>query len=114
MCSILEVSVGSPYGDVESRQTELGDLLGGLDRIDDDLTIYVASGQPITLLVPAILVDEAAAGAPEGMTYLLEVHLARDVLRVWKEWRGGQKPTAEQACSAVAFYSSHDAYQPRG
>lgn len=103
----------SPFGDVESGQAGLRDLLGSVDRIDDDLTIYVASGQPIGPSVPAVLVDEEAAGPPEGMAYLLEVHLVKDVLRVWREWRGGQEPTAEQACSAVAFYSSHDAYQPR-
>lgn len=97
---------------VESSKLRLGDALRDLDELDDGLTIYVASGRTVDLAIPAALVDEEIDDQPEGMAYLLEVHLARDVLRVWKAWRGGQEPTREEACSAVAYYASHDAYQP--
>ncbi|WP_157856326.1 hypothetical protein [Actinacidiphila yeochonensis] len=104
--------VDSQSGD-ESSQLRLGDALRDLDELDGELTIYVASGQTVDLAIPAALVDEGIDNQPEGMAYLIEVHLARDVLRVWKAWRDGQEPTREEACSALSYYASHDAYQPR-
>jgi hypothetical protein len=43
---------------------------------------------------------------------LLEVDLAREVVKVWSAWRGGMTPTLETATLAVVYYGEHDAYQP--
>lgn len=102
----------SQSGD-ESSQLRVGDVIRDLGELDGGLTIYVASGRTVDLTISAALVDEEIDDQPEGMAYLLEVHLARDVLLVWKAWRDGQEPTREEACSAVVYYASHDAYQPR-
>lgn len=102
----------SQSGD-ESSQFRLGNVLRDLGELDGGLTIYVASGRTIDLAIPATLVDEETDDQPEGMAYLIEVHLAKDVIRVWKSWRDGQEPTREESCSAVVYYAKHDAYQPR-
>ncbi|MGV9652145.1 hypothetical protein [Streptomyces sp. NPDC003554] len=87
-------------------------MLRGIDQFDGDLTIYSENGQPVGPSTLVAMIDEEVADRPEGMSYLLEVHLVRDVLRVWKSWRGGREPNAEEASAAVRFYATHDAYQP--
>jgi hypothetical protein len=47
-----------------------------------------------------------------GHEYLLEVHLALDVIEVWSAWRHDATPTVEQATNAVIYYAEHDAYEP--
>jgi hypothetical protein len=47
-----------------------------------------------------------------GMTYLLEVRLAKEAIRVWSEWRNGAAPTSEDRVAAVVYYATHDAYLP--
>jgi hypothetical protein len=103
--------VDSQSGD-ETSQLRLADVLRDIDEIDGDLTINIEKGRPVDPSTLIALIDEELAGPPEGVSYLLEVRLARDVLRVWKSWRGGRDPDIEEACSAVSFYAVHDAYQP--
>ena len=47
-----------------------------------------------------------------GYHYLLEVDLACEVIEVWRAWRGGIKPTPEEATLAIIYYAEHDAYMP--
>ena len=47
-----------------------------------------------------------------GYHYLLEVDLACEVIEVWRAWRGGIKPTPEEATLAIIYYAEHDAYLP--
>ena len=101
----------SPSGD-EPPSLRLSDVLQTIDQFDDGLTLYIATGEPIDLATTVVLIDEDMGEPPNGVSYLLEVHLVRNVLQVWKEWRGGQEPTLTEACAAVGFYASHDAYQP--
>jgi hypothetical protein len=103
--------VDSQSGD-ESSRLRLADVLLDIEHIDDDLTIYRESGQPIGPSIRVALVDEEADGEPKGMSYMLEVHLVRDVLRVWKSWRNNREPNIEEACVAIDFYSTHDTFQP--
>lgn len=43
---------------------------------------------------------------------VLMVHLAREAIEVWSEWRGGKIPNPREKYEAVIFYARHDAYQP--
>lgn len=90
----------------------MGELVSRLDAVDDNLTVYVPSRDSISAELPIELVDEEGDGPSAGMTYLLEVDLVKDVIRVWREWRGGRNPDLRQACEAVSYYASHDAFQP--
>jgi len=111
ICSIREVLVDSQSGD-ESSQLRLADVLRDIEHIDGDLTIYRERGPLVDPSIRIRLVDEEIDGEPEGMAYLLEVHLVRDVIRVWKSWRSGREPSVEEACAAIGFYAAHDAFQP--
>jgi hypothetical protein len=62
--------------------------------------------------LPVELVNEEDQEPPAGTTYLLEIGLMKDVIRVWREWRVGLEPDTSQACEAVAYYAVHDAFQP--
>ena len=65
---------------------------------------------------PAVVLNEEAldgvAPSKPEYTYLLEVSIAREVLDVWSNWRGGQVPTADEAVEAIIHYAVNDAYQP--
>lgn len=39
-------------------------------------------------------------------------HLVQE-LENFRAWRNGAEPTSEQACEAILYYASHDAYQLR-
>jgi hypothetical protein len=47
-----------------------------------------------------------------GFNYFLEVYLAKEVIDVWRNWRGGREPNLAQMCEALIFYASRDAYLP--
>ena len=42
----------------------------------------------------------------------MEVNLAIEAIEVWRAWRGGAMPSAEQATLAVIHYAETDSYQP--
>jgi len=92
----------------------LAAVLGALDEIDDDLTIYAA--RPWHVASRAVVVNEPEDGSvpseAAGMAYVLEVRLAREVIRVWSEWRGGATARDEDAVAAVLHYAQNDTYLP--
>jgi hypothetical protein len=67
-----------------------------------------------SLLSPDSLAAAATAdaGAPEGLTYLLEVYLAKEAVEVWSQWRQGRQPSLVEKCKAIIWYAEHDAYMP--
>lgn len=87
-------------------------VLREIETQDEQLTVYAPEGQAVTPQTGVILVDEEVEEPPEGTVYLLEVSLIKDVLDVWRRWRHGAEPTIPQACEAVVYYATHDAYQP--
>ena len=84
------------------------------DRYDVPLTIFAR--RPWSLHCPAVVLfedaDEAVAPSMPEYSYMLEVEIAKEVLEVWSQWRGGATPTASQATEAVIHYATKDAYQP--
>jgi hypothetical protein len=91
--------------------TRLLDAISALAFADPEATIYAA--MPFTSHSEAMVcVEPEDAGSPAGLSYLLEVDLARDVLEVWGQWRNGKKPTPDEATTAVIYYAEHDAYEP--
>ncbi|WP_330301855.1 MULTISPECIES: hypothetical protein [unclassified Streptomyces] len=82
------------------------DVLQSLDDQPAEAAIFAAR--------PWTAISDAAVGVldepPHGLTYLLEVELAEDVLEVWSSWRDGAEPNVQQKCQAVIHYAEHDAY----
>ena len=94
--------------------TTLGEILDSLEALDEDLTIYAPEARPLTQESPAVTAMEPDDGSdpPEavGLTYLIEVYLAKEALDSWSEWRGGRVPTTAERVEAIAYYADNDAY----
>ena len=94
----------------------LADLMEQLDSLDDDLTIYAEKNPDWSVNSLAVVLPEPdEGGVPDearGMSYLLEVFLAKEVVEVWSGGRAGRKPTVRDKCEAVIHYAEHDAYLP--
>ena len=95
----------------------LGEVLDRIDEFDEhDDVIYVegtpegASPSTRAAVFPIPEDDDAEPPGAEGMSYVLEVDHAKDVIRVWSEWRGGRQPTTADKCEAVLHYSVNDSY----
>jgi hypothetical protein len=84
------------------------DVIFALPSADPEAVIYASA--PLTPRSEAMICAEAES--PAGLDYLLEVALAREVLRVWADWRHGRQPTPEQAAGAVIHYAQQDAHEP--
>jgi hypothetical protein len=87
----------------------LRDVVSGLDELDPEETIYAESASPDAR---AVVVPEPADGPPEGLRYLLEVGLAQESIRVWRDWRPGKEPTLEDKLEAILHYVENDAWLP--
>lgn len=88
----------------------LGDVLGDLDKLDEEATIYVKDGHVDDSTQSLVLAEGEAP--PLGFKYLLEVFLAKDAIDVWSQWRSGRRPSRAERSAAVAHYASHDTYLP--
>jgi hypothetical protein len=80
----------------------------------EDDTLYAQAPWTSHSLAIAAKEDspEAEAALARGLSYLLEVDIAQEVLETWTAWRNGADPTPDQACAAIIHYATHDAYQP--
>jgi hypothetical protein len=96
--------------------TTLSVLVEQLDQLDDDLTIYADGGSgagPGARAVAAVeREDGMAPPVAAGLDYVLEVFIAKEVVAVWSQWRGGRRPTPVEALRAVVYYAKHDAFEP--
>ena len=45
-----------------------------------------------------------------GLSYVLEVELAKEAIRVWREHRAGAEPSSAQRYAAVIYYAVNDAF----
>jgi hypothetical protein len=95
---------------------KLIELIDNLDGLGDDLTIYIASNEPVREVIEAMtgsIQENIETGkTPIGMEYFLEANLAKEVIEVWEFWRNGKKPTLHEKFQALVYYFNHDAYMP--
>lgn len=89
--------------------TTLGALLESIDGLDGEATIYALPDRPLSSESGAVAAFEGST-IPEGLTYLLEVFLARDVIETWSIHRQGRVPDSEERVTAVVYYADRDAY----
>lgn len=88
----------------------LQEALDQVDEVNDDEVIFAA--QPWTLSSAAEIcrLDERhsvpASVAARGMSYFLEIFVAREVLEVF----GTHRATKEQRRDLLLYYAEHDAY----
>jgi hypothetical protein len=98
------------------EETTLSVLIRQLDRLDDDLTIYADGGTCARAGARAVAAMEREDGmvpsVAAGLDYVLEVFIAKEVIAVWSQWRGGRRPTPAEAHRAIVYYAKHDAFEP--
>ncbi len=89
----------------------LESLVGSLDSLDEDLTIYAR--EPWTAASDAIAAAEPAEGGlptearEEGLKYFLEVSVAKEFLEGWIE--NAESPTRAQQTERLIRYAIYDA-----
>lgn len=97
-------------------ETTLASLLDQIDELDDDRTVYASKRPTWSENSRAIACrepdDGPAPDAARGLTYLLDVDIAKGAIRVWSAWRGNIAPTTKDKVDAVIYYATHDAYLP--
>jgi hypothetical protein len=95
----------------------LSQVVQRLDSYDDELMIWARARTDLADLTP----DTEAVVAPEledaevwweerGLSYVLEVDLAKEAIEVWRQWRDSAEPSAGQRCAAVIYYAVNDAF----
>lgn len=93
----------------------LGEVISRLDEFGENETIYAEAPNATARAVVASEPDDGALPpAAEGLSYLLEVAVAREAVEVWKAWRPGREPTPEDMLAAVTYYAENDAWLPAG
>lgn len=95
---------------------KLIELIDHIAEIDDDLVIFIPSNEPLSensnaVVVPQELLPDSGK-SPEGLQYLLEVYIVKEVLDVWRKWRNGKEPTPLEKYQAFIYYVEKDAYLP--
>jgi hypothetical protein len=95
----------------DPRVPTLRDVVQVLDQLDDEAVIYTDGTSPAARA--EVVTDPSAhAAKATGLSYFLEVVLAKDAVTVWSEWRGSAEPTTDDKLMAIAYYATHDAYLP--
>ena len=94
----------------------LADILERIDDVNDSLTIFAEGGVNSTPQSRAVVAESGDEGPrppeAEGLDYLLEVSVAKEVIAVWSAWRGGRAPSPIDRWRAVTYYAQYDAFLP--
>ncbi len=101
---------------INVRFLKLKEVIERLDDLDDSLYIYIEPGnlslETKAALISMEAVEENKIQPPMGMEYLLEIDIAKDVVRAWSFHRGGKVPSLDDKVTAIFYYAEHDAYLP--
>jgi hypothetical protein len=94
----------------------LAQVLQQLDDYDEELMIWarVRTKADLTADTEAIVAPGLEDGVVwwevRGLSYVLEVELAKDAIRVWRQDHANVEPSAAQRCAAVIHYAVNDAF----
>lgn len=87
-----------------------------LDSYNDELMIWarVQTKNDLTPDTEAVVAparqDDSTWWEERGLLYVLEVDLAKDAIRVWRQGHDGAEPSAAERCAAVIHYAVNDAF----
>jgi len=90
-------------------------LLDWIETFDDEYALYASSNRGVNENSEAIAIKShyiSGTEIPEGMKYLIDVELAKEILIVWSDWRQGRKPSSHEKYQAIQYYLENDAYLP--
>jgi len=95
------------------RPVTLREVISRLHDFSDDETIYAEAASPTARAVVAREPEDGATPeAAQGLTYLLEVALAREAIEVWRRRRPARTPSLDDQVEAVTYYAENDAWLP--
>jgi hypothetical protein len=102
---------------VSKGSMTLAQVVQRLDDYEDELMIWARARLDLADLAPdteavvaPALEDDSTWWEERGLSYVLEVDLAKEVIEVWRQDRDGADPSTAQACAAVIHYAVNDAY----
>jgi hypothetical protein len=85
------------------------DVIARLHEFDDELTIYAERDPEWTQSSRAVVALEPEH---DGLAPVLEVAVAKDVLRAWSKLRRNRLPSLRERYEAVLYYALNDAHLP--
>lgn len=92
----------------------LRQVIQRLDSYDDELMNLGTGpdqGRPDTEAVVApALQDDSTWWEERGLSYVLEVDVAKEAIEVWWQDHDGAEPSAAERCAAVIHYAVNDAF----
>ena len=87
-----------------------------LHSLDNSETIFAKRNPAWSETSEAILCETSATDSvpaeSEGFEYFLEVHVAKETVEVWSEWRDGRQPTISEKLEAMIYYAEQDSWLP--
>jgi hypothetical protein len=86
-----------------------------LDEVDPELTMYAEGGAEAHGGARAVTGFEARTGSRprrRATSSTSSRSIPRDAVEVWSEWRGGARPSLEDAVRAVTYSARNDAFLP--
>ena len=87
-----------------------------LDSDSDELMIWarVQTTDDLTPDTEAVVAparqDDSIWWEERGLSYVLEVDVAMEAIKVWRQDRDGAEPSAAERCAAVIHYTVNDAF----
>lgn len=88
----------------------LAEVLDSLEALNEDNCIFARKPwRTDALAIVALLTDDfriPAEMTDEGFEYFLEVHVAKDVLKVFEN----RQPTPQECRDLLLYYAENDAY----
>ena len=87
-----------------------------LDSYSDELMIWarVQTKDDLTPDTEAVVAparqDDSIWWEERGLSYVLEVDVAMEAIKVWRQDRDGAEPSAAERCAAVIHYTVNDAF----
>ena len=97
----------------------LMDVIKNLDKFSDDEAIYATrDGRQWKPESEARVAEETQDGKLPATTanieleYFLEIHIAKEAIRVLQKWSNNSASSTEAMARAVIYYAEHDAFIP--
>ena len=95
---------------------KLIDVVDNINQMDENSVIFIAENDLVNEDTNATIIPDSLlpgnGRAPEGLKYLLEVNLVKELIDVWRNWRSGKEPTRKEKYLAFVYFIEHDAYLP--
>jgi hypothetical protein len=90
------------------------EIVDRIDQHDDAHAIYAAphwssASRAVVVAEPA---DGSSPEGVKGMTYLLGVGLAKEIVRAQRALSPGREPSVEAKCRAIIYYAVYDTSEP--